>query len=79
MYVVIPPALDSLTVYAEFGSGLPLGPLRRMVRPGDPVKEITGLPLLVCVSSAPVSVSSEISMGLVAICSSTSVTVTVTI
>ena len=34
-----------------------------MVNPADPVKVITGLPLLVRVSSAPVSVASDMSIA----------------
>ena len=67
------------TVYVEVDSGLPAGPLRRISSLSKPVKMMTGFPLLVRVSSAPVSVSSEISMGLALSFSSISVTVMVTV
>ena len=60
---MIPPVVVAEIEYEEVGRGLPLGPLSRMINPGDPVKVITGLPLLVKLSSAPVSVPLEMSIG----------------
>ena len=60
---MIPPVVVAEIEYEDVGRGFPLGPLSRMVNPGDPVKVIMGLPLLVKVSSAPVSVSFEMSIG----------------
>ena len=76
---MIPPVVLLSTLYEEVERGVPSGPLRRISRPAEPVKVMTGLPLLVRVSSAPVSVSSEISMGLALSFSSISVTVMVTV